>query len=66
MATKEEKAQAAAAVASRTVTPEEAFNLLVLLNRVTVTGNSEVMTTAILTQKLRNIQGDFTGEQPSG
>lgn len=47
------------------LTPEDAHNLIVLLNRVSTTGVQEAMLLAILAQKLSGIKGTFTGA-PSG
>jgi len=41
------------------ITPEDASNLIVLLNRVTVTGVQEAMCLGVLGNKLQLIKGNF-------
>jgi hypothetical protein len=54
-----EEAQANAA--RLTLTPEDAHNILVLLNRVTTTGTQEAMLLAVLAQKLAALKGAYQG-----
>ena len=47
------------------LTPQDAHNILVLLDRVPTKGHTEATLLAILAQKLKQIKGAFKGE-PSG
>lgn len=63
----ERKAEAAVAAAAKLeLTPSDAHNILVLLQRVPTTGVDEATLLAILASKLKAIKGDYSGEQPSG
>jgi hypothetical protein len=61
----ERKIRLATARASKealALTPEDAHNVLILLDRVTVTGVNESMLLGVLAQKLARIKGKFNGK----
>ena len=58
-------ADAAKQAALQQVNPQDAHNILVLLDRVQTTGHREATLLAVLAQKLTLIKGSYTGE-PSG
>ena len=56
----EAAATAATEEAAITISDQDAHNLLVLLDRVPVTGVQEATLMALLATKLRNIRGQYT------
>ncbi len=57
-----EVAAKAAAKAVNNLTPQDAHNLLNLINRVQVQGIQEAQYVSYIAQKLASIKGDFTPE----
>jgi hypothetical protein len=49
------------------ITPEQAYNLIVFLDRAVLVKNlPETVVLANIVQTLLDIRGDYTGEKPSG